>query len=87
MSRKENNAKRTAIGTSLPVAYHIEFNTKDMANPDGQPNIIVATKVTLSLDYIRPKQVMNINLNDHPLYAKLHRYCMENPPRTYEKTE
>lgn len=56
--------------------YHIDFDTEEM------PGMIVAVRVALSNEIIRDDvKKMRVDLRDHPLYAKLERYVLNNPSR------
>ena len=65
------------MASGLP--YCVAFNTTDM------PGKVVAVQVTLNTHIMGPQDKVRVDLVDHPLYAKLHAYCLANPPQHPEK--
>lgn len=54
--------------------FHVEFNTEEM------PGRVLATEITIRRKIAESKDVFRLDLCNHPLYEKLFRYCMDNPP-------
>ena len=67
----------------LPPAntFHISFDTLEM------PGRIVAVEVKLGRRVANEMDSFRIDMCDHPLYAALFRYCMDNPPPGVTITE
>lgn len=61
--------------THKGIRYGIDFNTKEI------PDRIVAVTVELDTWIMTKSDNVNIALCEHPLYPKLHAYCLANPPR------
>ena len=64
---------------TLPDAYHIDFDTKQF------PGLLVALRITIQSEVIRDEErMLNVDLASHPLYEKLFKYCMNNPPPGFQ---
>lgn len=56
--------------------FHIEFNT--LTYPGKIESVEVTLRRHITSD---PAKQFRLDLNEHPLYAALCRYCAANPPR------
>lgn len=55
--------------------YAIDFNTRE------GPNQIEAVTVALNKRFMHKDETVRVDLCDHPLYPKLVKYVLNNPPR------